>query len=64
MSAPRGCPPVQWEQAIGLARHTCAKVYRDGGSPAEALFSAGADNSADASWDTAIRALARQFCQR
>ena len=28
---------VQWEQAIGWARAHCARIFRDGGSPAAAL---------------------------
>ena len=34
---PRHINAVQWEQAIGYARQACARIFRDGGSPATAL---------------------------
>ena len=34
---PRHINPLQWNQAIGYARAVCARIFRDGGSPAEAL---------------------------
>jgi hypothetical protein len=56
--------PVQWDQAVGLARQSCARIYRDGGSPADALqaFGHGA-GAAPADWDRAIRCIAQGFCQ-
>ena len=29
--------PAQWQQNLGLARQACARIFRDGGTPAEAL---------------------------
>ena len=34
---PKQINPVQWQHALGLARQTCARVFRDGGAPADAL---------------------------
>ena len=34
---PRHVNSVQWEQAIGYARQACARIFRDGGTPATAL---------------------------
>lgn len=35
--SPHNVNPLQWHQAIGIARQTCARVFRDGGTPADAL---------------------------
>jgi len=53
---------LQWEQAIGWARAHCARVFRDGGSPAVALgaFGLGAPDGAD--WSTAIDRIALALC--
>ncbi len=32
---PRHINSVQWEQALGYARQACARIFRDGGSPAD-----------------------------
>ena len=29
--------PIQWHQAQSVSRQTCARVFRDGGSPRDAL---------------------------
>ena len=34
--SPRHINSVQWQQAIGYARQVCARMFRDGGTPAEA----------------------------
>ena len=34
---PQFSNPVQWQQNVGLARQACARIFRDGGTPAEAL---------------------------
>jgi hypothetical protein len=53
---------VQWEQAIGWARAHCARVFRDGGSPAAALgaFGLGVPDAVD--WSTAIDRIALALC--
>jgi hypothetical protein len=63
MAAPAHVHPVQWEQAVGLARTNCARFYRDGADPADALSRFGlSDNSAN--WDRAVRAIATYLCAR
>ena len=29
--------PVQWQQSVGYARQACARIFRDGGNPADAV---------------------------
>ena len=33
--------PLQWHQAVGIARQSCARFFRDGGAPADALLAFG-----------------------
>ena len=33
--------PLQWHQAVGVARQSCARFFRDGGAPADALLAFG-----------------------
>jgi hypothetical protein len=61
--SPRYINPVQWQQAMGYARQACARIFRDGGSPAEALSAFGlgsADLSAD--WSVAVDRIAQSLC--
>jgi hypothetical protein len=59
---PRHINPIQWQQATGYARQACARIFRDGGSPAEAvtLFGLGAEPSTD--WSTAVDRIAQVLC--
>jgi hypothetical protein len=60
MTKPLAISPVQWDQAIGLARQTCARIFRDGGSPADAVHAFGLADAA--SWDRAIASIATSLC--
>ena len=55
--------PIQWQQAVGLARQTSASVFRDGGTPLDALtafgLTAGEEN---VSWEKAIDHIAAELC--
>ncbi len=35
--SPHHVNPLQWHQAVGVARQSCARFFRDGGTPADAL---------------------------
>lgn len=61
--SPHHVNPLQWHQAIGIARQTCARVFRDGGTPADALkaFGVVADERV-AQWDKAVDAIAEVLC--
>lgn len=55
--------PIEWTQALGLARQSCARVFRDGRSPAEAMRAFGlvAEEQA-ADWSHAVQAIAAVIC--
>lgn len=56
--------PMQWHQAQGIARQTCARFFRDGGKPADALMAFGlAANAVPAAeWSKAVEAIAEALC--
>ena len=56
--------PVQWHQSLGYARQACARIFRDGGAPRDALeaFGLTAPNSAD--WSKAVETIAEVLCAR
>lgn len=41
--APHYVNPSQWQQNVGFARDACAQIFRDGGSPADAMKAFGLD---------------------
>lgn len=58
---PRHVNPVQWSQAIGYARQVCARIFRDGGSAADALAAYGLPASG-ADWGVAVERIAQSMC--
>jgi len=61
--SPRYINPMQWQQAMDYARQACARVFRDGGDPADAVrvFGLGAiDQAAD--WSIAVDRIAQSLC--
>jgi hypothetical protein len=61
--SPRHINPVQWQQTTGYARQACARIFRDGGTPAEALraFCLGSAEPA-ADWSIAVDRIAQSLC--
>jgi len=61
--SPHHVNPLQWHQAVGIARQSCARVFRDGGTPTDALkaFGVSADERV-AQWDKAVDAIAEVLC--
>lgn len=56
--------PVQWSQAMGVARQVCARIFRDGGSPTDALTAFGMDPPGSVvGWDQAVERLALEICR-
>ena len=55
--------PQQKAHATDLARQACARVFRDGGAPVDALeaFGIAADGSA-ADWRQAVEMIASALC--
>lgn len=58
--------PVQWQQAMGFSRQSCARVFRDGGTAAEAVAAFGIDSEGvgPADWSRAVELVASALCRR
>lgn len=56
--------PLQWTDAQGVARASCARFFRDGGAPADALraFGLAVDVRAAHDWSRAVEAIAESLC--
>jgi hypothetical protein len=50
MTAPDHINPFQWHQAMGVARQACARIFRDGGRPADALAAFGLKDAVSKDW--------------
>lgn len=57
---------VQWTQAVGYSRQACARVFRDGGSPADALSAFGLEtgDTLPGDWSRAVDLIATSLCKR
>lgn len=56
--------PVQWHQSLGYARQACARIFRDGGAPRDAIKAFGLAAPADADWSKAVGLVAEVLCTR
>jgi len=55
--------PLQWHQALGVARASCARIFRDGGAPADALHAFGlTTDHATQDWSRTVEAIAESLC--
>lgn len=55
--------PVQWTQSLGLARQACARIFRDGGVPRDALTAFGLQPVAEQpTWDRTVEQIAQFLC--
>jgi len=65
MQAPDHINPFQWHQALGVARQACARVFRDGGSPSDALAAFGVARAkvAKLDWSKAVESIAELLCR-
>ncbi len=55
--------PMQWQQAVAVSRQACARVFRDGGSAAEALAAFGLKAAGQhVSWEKAVDQIAAELC--
>jgi len=56
--------PMQWHQAVGVARQSCARFFRDGGQPIDAMraFGLEAGTAQAADWGKAVDAIAGVLC--
>lgn len=58
---------MQWHQTLGFARQVCARVFRDGGAPVDALKAFGLASHADkagSDWSKAVEIIAEVMCSR
>jgi hypothetical protein len=61
--SPRHINPVQWQQAMDYARQACARIFRDGGTAADAMRAFGVDAAqSTADWSVAIDRIALALC--
>lgn len=57
--------PIQWNQAVGIARQSCARIFRDGGRPEDALAAFGlTGNSSATDWGRAVEDIAQVLCRQ
>lgn len=64
---PEHINPLQWHQAMGFARQSCARVFRDGGTPVEALAAFGIKTTAadgKLGWDRTVEKVAELMCSQ
>lgn len=56
--------PIQWTHAMGVARQACARIFRDGGKPADALaqFGVGEGARESADWSRTVETIAQSLC--
>jgi hypothetical protein len=64
IARPQHINPLQWNEAVAHARQACARVFRNGGAPRDALasFGLGNDVSAGDDWSKAVDTIARTMC--
>jgi hypothetical protein len=64
MMRPSHINPVQWTEAAGMARQSCARIFRSGGTPADAMraFGLGAGIANAADWVKAVETITHALC--
>jgi hypothetical protein len=56
---------AEWDHATGVARQVCARVFRDGGAPADALDTFGlAHSDIQSDWRSAVDSIAHALCRQ
>lgn len=60
-AGPAHINPVQWHQALGYARQACARIFRDGGAPADAAKAFGLDARDVGDWSRAVELIAESL---
>ena len=61
-SVPDHLSPIQWHQAVAVSRQECARIFRDGGTPQDALAAFGLSADAIASWERVVDQIAAELC--
>lgn len=60
-AGPAHINPVQWNQSLGYARQACARIFRDGGQPADAVVAFGLDPAGIKDWIKAVERVAESL---
>ncbi len=60
-TSPRHVDPIAWHQALGYARQASARIFRDGGSPRDALAAFAIKTEATTDWGRAIDLIAQSL---
>ena len=57
---------AQWHQSIGYARQVCARMFRDGGKPQDAIRAFGLTPSLNnkEDWSKAVEQIAQDLCTK
>lgn len=56
--------PIAWHQSLGVARQACARVFRDGGQPSDALTAFGLPTVGTVDWSKAVERIAECLSAR
>ncbi|MEE9589370.1 MAG: hypothetical protein V3V97_15265 [Hyphomicrobiaceae bacterium] len=61
---PQHVNPAQWSNALGYARQSCARIFREGGSPTDAMTAFGlrSRERKGADWSRAVERIAMSLC--
>jgi hypothetical protein len=59
--APAHVNPILWNQSIGYARQACARIFRDGGTPADAMKAFGLESRRDQDWSRTVEKIAEHL---
>ena len=60
-AGPAHINPMQWNQSLGYARQACARIFRDGGGPADAVKAFGLDAQNVKDWSRAVDLVAESL---
>ncbi|MET0407546.1 MAG: hypothetical protein ABW006_04175 [Hyphomicrobium sp.] len=61
-SVPDHLSPIQWHQAVAVSREQCARIFRDGGAPGDALVAFGLRSEKGANWERVVDLIAAELC--
>jgi hypothetical protein len=63
--APAHSNSMQWHHAQSIARQSCARVFRDGGQPTDALreFDVDVFHTGKLGWGRAVELITDSLCQ-
>ena len=60
-SIPDYVSPIQWHQAVAVSREQCARIFRDGGAPGDALIAFGLTAEKKANWERVVDLVAAEL---